>query len=150
MLLGGMIPLPISKSLKLVAIGSVLGVICFGVKFAHNQYKNFTGHVTALNTANSVLFSENTNLKTAIRVQSENIRLLHHDIAERDNRLMELVESQKHLEQEIQQQREESESATGQFKDMLDNIQCANQRMPDDIIRLQHQRTAEFNQRYGG
>ncbi|PHM72393.1 hypothetical protein [Xenorhabdus sp. KJ12.1] len=75
---------------------------------------------------------------------------MHHDVAERDNRLIVLAESQNKLEKEIKQQREESDSAIGQFKDMLAHAQCANQRMPDDIIRLQHQRTAEFNRSYGG
>ncbi|PHM51577.1 hypothetical protein [Xenorhabdus hominickii] len=150
MLLGGMASFPIGKSFKFVAIGAVLGVICFGAIFVHNQYKNLTERVTALNTVNSALSGENTNLKTAVNVQRENIRLLHHDIAERDNRLIELAESQNKLEKEIKQQREESDNAIGQFKDLLAHAQCAHQRMPDDIIRLQHQRTDEFNRRYGG
>ncbi|WP_426575451.1 hypothetical protein ACP179_00895 (plasmid) [Xenorhabdus stockiae] len=150
MLLGGMIPLPIGNAFKFVAIGAVLSVICLGVNFVHHQYKNLTGRVTALNTANSALSGENTQLKTAVSVQGENIRLLQHDIAERDSRLIALIESQNKLEKEIKQQHEESDRAIGQFKEMLAHAPCADQRMPDDVMRLQHQRTAEFNRRYGG
>ncbi|MCC8379065.1 hypothetical protein [Xenorhabdus sp. PB30.3] len=150
MLLGGLIPLPIGNAFKFVAIGAVMGVICLGVNFVHHQYKSLTERVTALNTANSALSGENTQLKTAISVQDENIRLLQHDIAERDSRLIALVESQHKLEKETKQQQEESDNAIRQFKEMLAHARCANQRMPDDIIRLQHQRTAEFNRRYGG
>ncbi|MDE1478353.1 hypothetical protein KKJ01_08920 [Xenorhabdus bovienii] len=150
MLLGGMTSFPIGKSLKFVSVGVAITILCFGGYLVQSKYESLTKSVTALNESNSALSSENKSLKTVIGSQNENIRLFNDDIAERDNRLIELEESQKNLEKEIKQQREESDSAIGQFKTMLANSQCANQRMPDDIIRLQHQRTTEFNRRYSG
>ncbi|MDC9615481.1 hypothetical protein PSI19_16715 [Xenorhabdus khoisanae] len=150
MLLGGMSPFSTVKSLKFGCIGMILGALCLGGYLAYSKYESLTKSVTALNKANSVLSHDNNSLKTVIGSQNENIRLLNGDIAARDNRLIELEESQKNLEKEIKQQQEESNSAIRQFKTMLAHAQCANQRMPDDIIRLQHQRTADFNRRYGG
>ncbi|MBD2782212.1 hypothetical protein ID852_03235 [Xenorhabdus sp. 42] len=150
MLLGGMTAFPIGKSLKFAGIGVVIGAVSLGGLLAHHHYKNLTAHVTAINQANSVLSNENNSLKTAIGTQHENIHRLNSDIAERDSRLIALEASQKLLENEIKQQQKESDRAIEQFKTLLANAQCADQRMPDGIIRLQHQRTAEFNRRYGG
>ncbi|MDC9590747.1 hypothetical protein PSI23_16000 [Xenorhabdus sp. XENO-10] len=150
MLLGGMTSFPIGKSLKFVGVGVVLTVFCFGGYLVHGEYKSLTNDVTELNKAKSALTNENKNLKVTISTQDENIRLLNGDIAARDSRLNELEETQKNLENKFKKQREESYDAIEQFKKRLANSQCANQRMPDDIIRLQRQRTAEFNKLYGG
>lgn len=149
-LLGGMASFPIGKVLKIGSIGLVLGVVCASGYVAYSRYNELVESVSDLNKTNGELKSENGTLKMVITSKDANIKLLNDDISNRDDRIIEQEESQKALDLKIRQQQGESSDAVEQIKKMLEGSQCANQRMPDDVIRLQQQRTAAFNKAFGG
>lgn len=147
-LLGGMTSFPIGKVLKIGSVGLVLGILCVSGYIAYSRYNSLVESVSGLNKTNGELKTENGTLKMAITSKDANIKLLNDDISNRDSRLIEQEKSQKTLDLKIRKQQEESSHALEQIKQMLDGSQCANERMPDDVIRLQQQRTADFNKAY--
>lgn len=147
-LLGGMASFPIGKVLKIGSVGLVLGVLCVSGYVAYSRYNGLVESVSGLSKTNGELKVENGTLKMAITSKDANIKLLNDDISDRDSRIIEQEKSQKTLDLKIRQQQGESNDAVKQIKKMLEGSQCANQRMPDDVIRLQQQRTAAFNKAY--
>ena len=149
-LLGGMASFPVAKVLKIGSVGLVLGVLCVGGYVAYSRYNGLVESVSGLNKTNVELKTENGTLKMAITSKDANIKLLNDDISDRDSRIIEQEKSQKTLDLKIRKQQEESSHAVEQIKQILEGSQCANERMPDDVIRLQQQRTSDFNKAFGG
>ncbi|MEB7891877.1 hypothetical protein NGK36_21700 [Hafnia alvei] len=149
-LLGGMTSFPVAKALKIGSVGLVLGVLCVGGYVAYSRYNGLVESVSGLNKTNVELKTENGTLKMAITSKDANIKLLNDDISDRDSRIIEQEKSQKTLDLKIRKQQEESSHAVEQIKKILEGSQCANERMPDDVIRLQQQRTSDFNKAFGG
>ncbi|EKN4689577.1 hypothetical protein ABF236_003446 [Yersinia ruckeri] len=149
-LLGSMASFPIGKVLKIGSVSAVVAVLFVGGYVAHSKYNELLESISALGKTNKQLALDNAALEQSVTLKDGNISLLQADIDKRDNRLKAQEETQKVLDTKITQQQEESRNAVEQIKQMLASSQCANERMPDDVIRLQRQRTANFNKAYGG
>ncbi|MGL5103048.1 MAG: hypothetical protein ACRC6N_11065 [Plesiomonas sp.] len=138
------------SALKAIGVGMLIGSVTLSGYFAYRHYTHLINSRTSLQIANKALVLDASKLEQSIKTQSNSIDALKRTIASRDETFTLLQGEISQLEQERKKQEDETKNAIKKYENILATSLCANERMPDDIIRLQRTRTKEFNARFHG